>query len=93
MLTLNSIVLEALQTKWEVQCRVAAESSATCKHARLHNKALALWQCRSSHRLLAQDSHLIDDKKSPDKKWGTDTLRNWIMTRKLAIAPARKVAL
>ena len=72
---------------------MATESSTNREHFRLYNKALSLWDSRVSHRLLAQDSHLTDDKQSPDKKWGTDTLRNWIMTRRLAIAAAREAAL
>ena len=89
MLTLNRIVLEALQTKWEIRCKVATESTANREHSRLYNEALSLWNSRSSHKVLAQDLHLTDDKQSPDKKWGTDTLRNWIMTRKLAMARPR----
>ena len=93
MLALNSAVLESLRMKWEVRCRIATESLTTCEHTRLHQEALALWQRRSTHNFLSQDSYLMNDKFSPDKKWGIDTLRNWIMTRKLAITAAQEVAL
>ena len=93
MITLTKTILGALAMKWEIRCRIAADSQATRELSRLQDEAFALWSNRASYNLLAQDSSLMEDKFSPDKKWGADALRNWIMTRKLAISASESVAL
>ena len=44
-----------------------------------------------SYFLVAQDASLLDRRYEPQAEWSVEALRNWLLTRRLAITAAESV--
>ena len=67
------------------------ESRVTEERSSLQQEAQELWAQRTQLNILAQDASLMDRRHEPQAEWSVEALRNWLLTRKLAITAADNV--
>ena len=87
---LSEHVLRTLLRKWETRCKIVAESTNTLERRQLIEEAEELWNRRSALPLLTQDRYLFEDSNKPNSECSAKEIRNWIMTRKLAVDAAKE---
>ena len=91
MTGLAQIILETLLKKWEVCCKIVKESRATEERSNLLQEARQLWARQTHLCILAQDASLLDRRYEPQAEWSVEALRNWLLTRRLAITATESV--
>ena len=78
--------------RWKTRCEIVTEAKNTNEKESLLAEARSLWETTSPNSFLMQDSYLADPEYEPQNNWNPTRLRNWLLTRKLAIDAASRLA-